>query len=30
MSEKRHTIAEMEDPKAHNHRNRKKLRAQEH
>ena len=27
---KRHTIADMEDPKAHNQRCRKKCRAHEH
>ena len=27
---KRHTIADMEDPKAQNHRCRKKCRAHEH
>ena len=30
MSKKRHTIAEMGDPKAHHHRHRRKLRAHEH
>ena len=30
MNKKRHTIADIEDPKARNHRCRKKCRAHEH